>query len=177
MRTAPLPLLLALGAPLACAPSALPCPAPATAAATNPPGATASAAPRAAAASLPDADIALTLRPTPGATPLVHVELSLPRAAWPTARRGRGLIVRGKPEGIVHATARDAGGQVAVTVAAAAGSTGVELRPGRAQSPARSRSRTTCSRGTTRRTIRSASTSWTIAFAARASASSRFPRA
>jgi len=123
--------LLPCGVPLAavalsaCAPAAAPCPAvppPAPA-----PVATAAPPPGRPAPPAVDADIVLLLRPTPGAAPFVHVEVTLPRGetgAMPWR------IVRASPDRVAHATAHDGAGDAAVDVAAA--SPGVELRPARA---------------------------------------------
>jgi hypothetical protein len=74
----------------------------------------------------PDVDVALALRPIPSPTPLVHVEVGV---AHPPAGAASWHIVRGAPERIARAAAKDAAGDVPIEVASAP--PGVDLRLGR----------------------------------------------
>jgi hypothetical protein len=113
MRIALASVTFAFGTLGACSPTATPCPAtPAAPPATS--AAAASPPPPPARDRADDADVALLLRPTSSPKPAVHVELALAAtdAAWTAFR-----IASGSADHVGRATARDAGGDLPVTVA------------------------------------------------------------
>jgi hypothetical protein len=112
MRIALASVTFAFGTLAACSPAATPCPA--TPAAPPVPSTSASTPPPSASNPADDADLMLLLRPTSSPKPAVHVELALSAtdATW-TAYR----IASGSADHVAGATARDAGGDIAVTVA------------------------------------------------------------
>jgi hypothetical protein len=131
MRTRSFATLFVSGALAACSPAAAPCPATPTNPTGPAPSASSSATAPASANPAGDADVALLLRPSSTPTPAVHVELALSAtdASWTAFR-----LASGSADHVTNVTAKDASGDVPVTVADTA--PGVTMTLGRAPSGA-----------------------------------------
>jgi hypothetical protein len=99
-----------------------PCPASPPCAASAGPPAVASASASGAPAT-PTSGLALLVRPIATPVPLVHVEIAIDAPGLGTTWH----VTRGTPDRVVHASARDASGDLAVDVAAAAAGVDVHL--------------------------------------------------